>query len=1023
MSEKGRVEPPPGTAPRPSIDNGISAAEAHHERRVLTALCYDLVGSTDLLALLDIEDFQDLIAAFQKAARQAVSSWSGDVRVEAGDGGVALFPADIDARDAASLAIRAGLEIIDACHRVGAEKGRVDLHVRVGIATSMTLIEKGDTKAGRDTVTGPAFAMATRLQAIAQPDTVVVSEETRNLAGRSHVFSFRGTHTIKGFPEPERVWHALSHKREVDRFFAFGRLSSPLVDREAELGTIAELWDNAVAGNGSVVLVEGEAGIGKSRILHEVRRRTRFQRTKLLLFQCLPGDTLSALHPLLQNVRGDLTSNEEQLSAAAVADVFGDHDVHDADVVEIFSFLLGAAGANPTLKEIDPEAIREKANWAVRRSLEALCASGPVVLVVEDIQWIDLTSRQLLAELAQHVHRCPALLIVTTRPGYADWLQAPNRRSIALRPLNREETRQAITAMWPQGRPSTSPELLDVVERVTGGVPLFIEEICQWMAENAASATDRLAQTATRSHASVFESVLEARLETLGPAREVARAAAVAGNRFNHELVRVLLPEFDDETIASALDSLSEAGFLIRVRPSGAPVYGVRHALIQETIYNATLRKRRQALHRRLFTAVSRNRNLAGWLGTAALAEHAERAGLLEDAIDQFVIAGTESSSRSAMVEARQILEHALTLCGQVADRGRQDALRLSALAALGPVLTATEGPRSSLARKNYEDGVEIATRRPLAERAKWFPIYWGWWYTGSDFRIMHDRALRVQEMLSGIDDPEIMLQIEHCIWAIDFNLGRHRETLDAIEAGLALYDDESARMHRALFGGHDAKVCGLGQKALSLWLTGSPEASDAALAEMIGFVDSIGHIASKAHSLDTEAVSAFYREDFDRLAVVSERMRDFAARNKMEFLAGLSLLFGGWARARQGDLAGGHALFERGLTTLKQLGSVVDLPIYLDMQAMILGLEGELDTALEVATEAVAEAEGTGHAYWLAELYRRRADLLAQAGGDRNLIVADLRFAMTLAKQQGAAALLERARRSAESLGLAVEV
>ena len=223
MPQKGPSEPPASTAAlRSPGGSGNGAPEAQHERRVLTALCYDLVGSTDLLGLLDIEDFQDLIAAFQQAARQAISSCSGVVKLEAGDGGVALFPAEIDAKDAASLAIRAGLEVVDACHRVGAEKGRKDLHVRVGIATSMTLIEKSETISGRETVTGPAFAMATRLQAIAQPDTVVVSDQTRNLARRSHVFSFRGSHAIKGFAEPERVWRALSHKREVDRFFAFG---------------------------------------------------------------------------------------------------------------------------------------------------------------------------------------------------------------------------------------------------------------------------------------------------------------------------------------------------------------------------------------------------------------------------------------------------------------------------------------------------------------------------------------------------------------------------------------------------------------------------------------------------------------------------------------------------------------------------------------------------------------------------------------------------------------------------------
>ncbi|TIR56048.1 MAG: adenylate/guanylate cyclase domain-containing protein, partial [Mesorhizobium sp.] len=186
-----------------------------------------------------------------------------------------------------------------------------------------------------------------------------------------------------------------------------------------------------------VVVIEGEAGIGKSRILHEVRRRTRHQRAKLLLFQCTPGGLRSALHPLLQNVRGDLAGNEGQLSAAAVAEVFRDHDVRDPEIIDIFSFLLGAAGADPMLKEIDAEAMLAKANWAVRHSLEALCASGPIVLVVEDIHWIDLTSRQLLAELAQSARHFRALVIATTRPESGSWLAVSNPKHISLKPLNR----------------------------------------------------------------------------------------------------------------------------------------------------------------------------------------------------------------------------------------------------------------------------------------------------------------------------------------------------------------------------------------------------------------------------------------------------------------------------------------------------------------------------------------------------------------------------------------------------------
>ncbi|MEY9629489.1 putative ATPase [Sinorhizobium fredii] len=520
-------------------------------------------------------------------------------------------------------------------------------------------------------------------------------------------------------------------------------------------------------------------------------------------------------------------------------------------------------------------------------------------------------------------------------------------------------------------------------------------------------------------HLSAFESILDARLQHLGPAREVARAAAAAGTQVTLPLLRVLLPDFSKKAIASAADTLCETGFLTRVRAPGRIAYGFRHVLIQETIYNALLRKQRQVLHRRLFGAVGQNRGMAAWIDTGALAEHAERAGLLENAVELLIAAGKESSSRSAMIEARQYLEHALRLCSQLGEGRPVETLQLAALTALGPILTGLVGLNSPPARKLYEDGVEIARRQPMDEQSKWFPIYWGWWFTGSNFRVMHDRALEVQAMLARADDPEIQLQVNHCIWAIDFNLGRHRETQEAIKAGLALYDEQTAKRSRTEFGGHDAKVCALGQFALSLWLTGQTKASDAALSKMIAFVDRIAHAPSKAHSLDTEAVSAFYRDDFERLTEVTERMARFATKHEMQSLSGLSLLFGGWAEAHRGNLANGHQTFQDGLSLLKQLGAVIDLPIYLYMHAMMLGRSNEYAAAIEVADEAIDRAEATHHSYWLAELHRCRAVLLAQAAEETDRVVADLRAAIEIAERQGAKALLQRASRSVRELDL----
>jgi class 3 adenylate cyclase len=241
MQRGGSVTPKP-TATQSAGDSEPSS-EPNSERGIVTALSYDLVGSTSLFHQLDIEDFQELMDAFQDAVRQAITSCSGVIRNTAGDGGVALFPIELDPTDAASLAIRAGLQIIEACRRVGREAGRSDLHVRIGVATSIAVIQESNREdPKREPVTGAAPAKATRLEAIAAPDTVFVSNETRNLAGRSYAFTFQGKRLLKGFSEPEKVWRAAEHKRRVDRFYSFGNLGGEFVGRSHELERIDESW-------------------------------------------------------------------------------------------------------------------------------------------------------------------------------------------------------------------------------------------------------------------------------------------------------------------------------------------------------------------------------------------------------------------------------------------------------------------------------------------------------------------------------------------------------------------------------------------------------------------------------------------------------------------------------------------------------------------------------------------------------------------------------------------------------------
>jgi predicted ATPase/class 3 adenylate cyclase len=1006
--------------PDSELSGEQGSAWERSERRLLTALCYDIVGSTDLLRRTDVEEFQDLISAFQQKAKQAITTRGGSILVEAGDGGTALFPLGIDSKDAASLAIYAGLDIVEACRQVSRERSQADMRVRVGIATSVALIRGSQSMPTADQVTALALALATRLQSMAEPDTVLVSQQTRNLARRSHAFRSHGVHHLKGFDEAEPVWCAIERRRDVDRFLAFGRLNVPFVGRAAELQRIQGCWSDVTSGSGRILLIEGPAGIGKSRLLRELRHQTKSQRRKLLLFQCLPGSATSTLHPLLQNVRG---TDGARPSRRAIADLFERYRVTDPTVVDVFAFLLGAEESNESIpKDIAPDLVKEKVDGSIRLGIDQLCAAGPVVLMVEDAHWIDATSKRLVIEIARDIDRYPLLLVVTMRaPIPEDWHQLPCIEHIALDRLSPAETRIAIEEMWPKDKRATLPQLLELADRVTGGVPLFIEELCQWVREDSGSTQDQLAKAISPKGPSILQNILDARLEPLGQARDVAQAASVAGPRFGPALLREMLPRLSDQAVAEALERLSDAGIVAPLKSPAAELYAFRHALIQETVYNGLLRKLRQEFHRRVFLSAYDSRGLTPWMSTAELAGHAEQAGMVDNAITWYVTAGKESSARSAMAEARTLLERALALCGKISERDRQEQSKLACLSALGPVLTSMEGPGSPDAQKLYEDGIEIARRRPAAERASLFPIYWGWWFTGND--IDNKRAQAILHELQDVDDPEIQLQLRHCVWAIDFYLGRHQSCIAAVNAGVSLYGAGHGKENVTLFGGHDAKVCGLSHRGLSEWLTGRPASALRSVAEAQDWALSTGHVGSIAHAYHNHAMLHYYRRDFRALCAVIADFHELAAKHSFRSLAATFRIFEGWCEGADGKIDSGRLMIEQGLAIHEELQTPEDYPVYCCMLAELMMQSGKAAAALELLARAEAKAEEGGHRYWLAELHHRRARLLFQLGRDAAAIVAALEKSLETATQQNAVPLLLTAFDTLCSFGMGADV
>lgn len=1001
--------------------HNLAGGPAFAERREVTALYYDLIESTALLTRSDLEEFEEIISAFHDRAASAVRAQGGSVADPLGDGAIAFFGDRDPMEDSAVAAIRAGLDIVQACRRLAGETGQTDLHVRVGIATSEVIVQGPEARSGTG-VTGLAPALASRLQGIAPSDTVAVSERTRHLARGRFVFQFLGRHELKGFEERHPVWGVRRRVFGATRFLASGGLSSSrMVGRESELQAALAPWQRVLEGSGQALLVSGEAGIGKSRLVYEVLRSTRPGRPRVLVLQCSSRGNRTGLSPLVELVRSsvDASGDFNGLGFEKIAGLMRRERIVDDDVIATIAFAVGGAVPPGRIPGIDdPARLRDQINRAVRHCLEIWLEAGPVIIVVEDLQWIDPTSQDLLRDLIGWGRSRRVFFIMTTR--------GPSRRAdlgehveeIGLGPLPEHKVSELVANLSPGGRTGElPPAVFSAIHERTNGVPLYVEELAQWLGSVASPDADNLLDVLSSARIRSFETVLSARLGALGAAKTVAQAASVVGREFDEQFLQQIVPDVQRERLSTIFGELVDANVFVREARGRHVTYAFRHSLFQEALYGTLLRRARTTLHEKAYLAATSG---IVRIPPATIAVHAEQAGRLADAVQQFVAAAKESFTRSSVVEARQLLERALHLLDRLPGDDDHERLELSALAALGPVLTSTDGTKSPDACALYERAVRIARRRPDHEQAGWFPIYWGWWYTGADFGIQRERAAAVMSDLRAVEDPEIRLQVQHCIWAIDFNMGRHDTCIAAVDAGLMLYREGSGRQSLTLYGGHDPRACGLGQKGLSLWFKGFPKQALESVNQARIWARRITHVGSIAHAYDIAAMLHHYRGDYTALRRTARGMRRLAHKHGLPLLSSKADIFEGWCVACLGEPERGRAMAEKGLAVQEEIGTREDFPVYAEMLAQMMRETSGAEPAARLLEEAVEEAERTRHLYWLPELYRRQATLAGALGRSETETAALITAALDAAHEQNAMTLFLRAYLTAHELGLA---
>ena len=635
------------------------------ERRQVTIMFSDLVGSTALSVRMDPEDLREVISAYHECVAKIVNRLSGYVAKYMGDGVLVYFGYPQAHEDDGERAVRAGLELITA---VGALRADSPLQTRVGIATGLVVVGDllGSGEAQERGVVGETPNLAARLQNVAEPNKVVISESTRRLLGNLFDLQDLGAQALKGIDDPVRAWAVLRPASVESRFEALHASGlTELVGREEELDALLRRWSKAKSGEGQVVLLSGEAGIGKSRLAAALLERIATEPHTRLRYFCSPQHTDSALYPVISQMEraaGFVHDNSVQTKLDKLDAVLAQTSTSSQDAALLAEILSLSNDGRYTTPSLNPEQRRQRTLSALMAQVEALLRQNPVLMIFEDSHWTDPTSLELIGRIVEKAPRLRLLLVVTYRPDFeAPWI---GRSYVATTTINRLSQRDigALIDAVIGNKPLLPSIRRDIIER-TDGIPLFVEEMTKAILEAESEGVAKRAASAIPSSGRAVPGTLQAsllaRLDRLGTAKEVAQVAAAIGREFSYGLVSAVVRKPEAELV-DAINRLTSAGLLLRHGIPPHATYLFKHALVQDAAYGTLLREPRRALHARIVETIETQFPEIAEGQPELLARHCTEAGLIEKGAGLWGIAGQRSLHRSALIEAVEQLTRAL---------------------------------------------------------------------------------------------------------------------------------------------------------------------------------------------------------------------------------------------------------------------------------------------------------------------------------------------------------------------------
>lgn len=1000
----------------PNTPTPTTRGDASGERRQLTVMFCDLVDSTALAERLDPEEYGEVVATYQRTCAAEIERFEGRIAQYLGDGLLVYFGYPVAHEDDARRAVHAGLGILEALEplnqRLDASRG-VRLSARLGIHTGLVVVgELGGRGRQERLAVGEAPNVAARLQGLAAPDTLVISAATHRLVQPFFTFQPLGRQTLRGLSAPLAVYQVLGESGVRSRLeVARTNGLTPLVGREREVEILHDRWTRVREGIGQVVLLSGEAGLGKSRLVEAMKDHVADKPHVLVECRCSPYYQNTALYPIIDLLQRLLDWRREDGSAERLRKLeesLTPHDVPLAEVVPLFAALLRLplpADRYPPLA-LTPPRQRARTLEAVLTLLRRMASGKPLLLIMEDLHWVDPTTLELLTMLVAQDAAIRTLSLLVFRPEFRpSWEVGDRQTSIALTPLADGEAR-AMIARVAGGKPLPAPVLAQLVMN-TDGNPLFVEELTKMVLESdmlqavegryeLAAAPGRFAIPTT-----LHDSLL-ARLDRLGPAKSVAQLAATLGRTFPYEWLQAVSP-LDAPALDDSLARLRDAGLLYE--QSGPPHarYLFKHALVQEAAYQSLLRTTRQQYHQLVGRTLAEKFSEVAENHPELIAHHYTEAGLGDAAIAYWHRAGQRALERSANTEAITHLTRGLDLVTRVADGPQRVQQEIELQVALGAPLMATRGYGAPEVEKVFARVLDLS--RQVGETPQLFTALRGlrtFYQIRGDSVTASELGEQLLRLAERDGDPALVLEAHYALGAALFWTGHFGRAHEHFERVHDLYDRRRHRSHAYLFG-NDPGVVGYSYSAWTLWYLGHPDRSLERMEQGLAYARELDHPFTLAFAFSYAMVLHYFRREPQATIEWAERAMALASEHGFPFWSTGALPMRGWALSEQGRSAEGIRQLREGLALSRAAGAELGRPTYLVMLAHALARTGALGEAFAALDEAVGIVARRPTHEDLDVYHAKAALLLTRGQAGAGEAAACLRHVLDLARRQGA--------------------